>query len=102
MFEWQGQRATVKQSLREGISWRVGDATDPGLVEELGPQDIIVASNFLCHMPPPIAEACLRNIARLGTAGAHLFVTGVDLEVRQKVSRSIGLAAIAGAHPRDA
>jgi hypothetical protein len=90
MFDWQGERATVKQSLREGISWRVGDATDPGLVEELGPQDIIVASNFLCHMPPAIAEACLRNIARLGVSRGHLFVTGVDLEVRQKVSRSLG------------
>ncbi len=90
MFEWEGERATVKQSLREGISWRVGDATDPQLVQDLGPQDIIVASNFLCHMPPAIAEACLRNIARLAAPGAHLFVTGVDLEVRQSVSRALG------------
>ena len=90
MFEWEGQRATIKQSLREGISWRVGDATDPRLVQDLGLQDIIVASNFLCHMPPAMAEACLRNIGRLGAPGAHLFVTGVDLEVRQKVSRDLG------------
>jgi hypothetical protein len=34
-------------------------------LDALGPQDILIASNFLCHMYPSMAERCLRNIARL-------------------------------------
>ena len=53
MFDWDGDQAQVKAWLREGITWRLGDAADPGLVEELGPKDLVVANNFLCHMDAP-------------------------------------------------
>jgi len=32
----------------------------------------------------------MRNIARLVKAGGHLFVSGVDPEVRTRVARSLG------------
>jgi hypothetical protein len=57
---------------------------------DIGPQDMVVASNFLCHMEPPAAENCLRNIAGLVKRGGYLFVSGVDLEVRAKVARELG------------
>ena len=59
MFDWEGDQAKVKSWLREGITWRLGDAADPELVNILGPQDMVVASNFLCHMAPADAEKCL-------------------------------------------
>jgi hypothetical protein len=90
MFDWDGEKATVKPWIRAGITWHVGDAADAGLIRALGPQDIVLASNFLCHMPPPLAEACLRNVARLVDYGGHLFVLGVDLSVRSKVARDLG------------
>ena len=90
IFDWDGDRATVKAWIREGISWRVGDAGDPELVALLGPQDLVLASNFLCHMDPAAAERCLRNIARLVNSGGYLFVSGVDLAVRTKVARDLG------------
>ena len=34
------------------------------LSDALRPQDIVSANNFLCHMPPMMAERYLRNIAR--------------------------------------
>jgi chemotaxis methyl-accepting protein methylase len=76
IFDWDGGRATVKPWIREGIAWHVGDASDPALARVLGKQDIVTASNFLCHMPPPVAEDCLRNIARLVDQGGFLFVLG--------------------------
>jgi chemotaxis methyl-accepting protein methylase len=82
MFEWKGREARVRSWIREGIRWQVGDAADPELINILGPQDIIVASNFLCHMEPPDAENCLGNIAGLLKPGGYLFVSGVELEVR--------------------
>ncbi len=90
MFDWEGNQATVKSWLREGITWRCGDATDPESISILGPQDVVVGSNFLCHMAPEEAEACLRNIARLVGPSGHLFVAGVDLDVRTRVALDRG------------
>ena len=86
MFDWEGDQAKVKSWLREGITWQLGDAADPELINTLGPQDMVVASNFLCHMAPADAEKCLGNIARLVSPGGYLFVSGVDLDVRTKVA----------------
>ena len=69
MFDWEEDEAKVKLWLREGITWQLGDAADPELINILGPQDMVVASNFLCHMAPADAEKCLGNIARLVNAG---------------------------------
>src|SRR5467141_2101703 len=56
MFERIGDRLRIKPWIRQGIVWHVGDAADPRILETLGPQDIVVANRFLCHMRPPDAE----------------------------------------------
>ena len=90
MFVCDGQRASVRPQFREGISWHVGDAADPGLAESLGLQDILIANCFLCHMQPENAEICLHNMARLVKPNGYMFVSGVDLGVRSKVARALG------------
>src|SRR4029077_3589357 len=71
------------------------DASEPGLVDALGPQDIVVANRFLCHMVPAAAEKCLRNIARLVKPGGYLFVSGIDLDLRTRVAQSMGWKPVA-------
>jgi SAM-dependent methyltransferase len=95
IFDWEGETATVKPWIRAGISWYAGDAGDAALVQALGPQDIVLASNFLCHMAPAAAERCLRNIVRLLEPGGHVFVAGVDLEVRARVAGELGWQPVA-------
>jgi chemotaxis methyl-accepting protein methylase len=90
MFDREGDEASVKPWLREGITWQVGDASSPELAHVLGPQDIVVANNFLCHMQPSAAESCLRNVAGLVDRDGYLFVSGIDLQVRSKVARELG------------
>jgi O-antigen/teichoic acid export membrane protein/chemotaxis methyl-accepting protein methylase len=90
MFDREGDQVRVKPRFREGISWHLGDAGDPGLVGALGLQDIVVANRFLCHMHPEKAEECLRNLTQLVKPGGYLFVSGVDLGVRSKVARELG------------
>jgi SAM-dependent methyltransferase len=90
MFDWEGDQAKVKSWLREGIRWQLGDAADAKLINILGAQDMVVASNFLCHMARADAEKCLRNIARLVSPGGYLFVSGVDLDVRTKTALDLG------------
>jgi SAM-dependent methyltransferase len=86
MFEVRGEIATVRPWLREGITWRTGDAGDAEFPAVLGPQDIVVANRFLCHMVPSAAERCLRNIQRFVKPGGLLFVYGLDLDVRTKIA----------------
>jgi SAM-dependent methyltransferase len=96
MFDWEGDQATVRCWLREGIIWKLGDAGDPKLISVLGLQDIVVGSNFLCHMAPADAEKCLRNMRRLVTAGGHILVSGVDLDVRTKVALDLDWRPVLG------
>ena len=89
LFDRKGNVIRVKPWAREGITWSVGDVAEPGMVRALGPHDIVVANNFLCHMDPVAAEKCLGNIASLTKPGGYLFVAGIDLEVRSKVARRL-------------
>jgi chemotaxis methyl-accepting protein methylase len=90
MCEVEDDLARVRPWLKEGIIWLCGDAGDPELIGVLGYQDIVVANRFLVHMKPMAAERCLRNIARLVKPGGYLFVSGIDLDVRTKVARTMG------------
>jgi SAM-dependent methyltransferase len=90
MFDWESGQVRVKSWLREGIMWQLGDAADAKLISTLGPQDMVVASNFLCHMARTDSERCLRNIARLVGPGGYVFVSGVDLDVRTKTALDLG------------
>jgi CheR methyltransferase, SAM binding domain len=90
MFDIENGQVRIKSWIQEGISWQVADAGDPELVKCLGRQDIMIANRFLCHMDPPDAERCLRNLTHLVNPGGYLFVSGVDLEIRTKVALDLG------------
>ena len=89
-FDRDGDAATVKSWIKEGIKWNVGNAAEPEILDTLGPQDIVVANNFLCHMDDTMAERCLRNIARLVSPHGYLIVSGIDLDIRTKVANDLG------------
>jgi mannose-6-phosphate isomerase-like protein (cupin superfamily)/SAM-dependent methyltransferase len=90
LFDRDGDVAAVKSWIKEGIKWQVGDVAESETLDALGPQDIVIANNFLCHMYPSMAERCLRNIARLVRPHGYLFVSGVDLDIRTKVADNLG------------
>jgi chemotaxis methyl-accepting protein methylase len=94
MFDRDGDVVRVKSWIKEGITWRCADAGDPELVSILGPQDMVVASRFLCHMEPVAAERVLRNISRIVKPGGYLFVSGVDLDVRMRVAMDMKWKAV--------
>jgi SAM-dependent methyltransferase len=93
-FHSEGPEVRVRSWMGEDIAWRSGDATDPKLAVRLGLQDMVFASNFLCHMSPAEAERCLRGLVRMVRPGGYLFVSGVDLDVRTKVVRDLGLEPV--------
>jgi SAM-dependent methyltransferase len=90
LFDRDGGVMKVKSWIGEGIDWQVGDVGDSETLDLLGPQDVVIANNFLCHMEAPEAERCLRNIARLVKPDGYLFVSGIDLDIRTKVACDLG------------
>jgi chemotaxis methyl-accepting protein methylase len=90
LFDRGDGAMTVKSWIREGINWQVGDAGDSKTLDLLGPQDVVVANNFLCHMEALEADRCLRNIARLVRPDGYLFVSGIDLDIRARVACDLG------------
>ena len=94
LFDRDGDMVKVKPWIKDGIEWNVGDVGDSEILDVLGPQDIVVANNFLCHMDASMAERCLRNIARLVSPHGYLFVSGIDLDIRTKVAADLGWKAL--------
>jgi chemotaxis methyl-accepting protein methylase len=94
-FDLHEDAAVVKDWLREGINWGIGDVREAEILEKMGLHDIVVASNFLCHMGHSEAERCLRNIATLVVSQGFLFVSGIDLDIRQKVACDLGWELVA-------
>jgi len=95
VFEFYEDVAVVKHWIRDGINWHVEDAKGPQIVESVGAQDIVVASNFLCHMEDLEADRCLRNIARLVRPHGYLYVSGIAVNVRARVARELGWEPVA-------
>jgi chemotaxis protein methyltransferase CheR len=89
MFDRTDDKVVVQSWIKEGTIWHAGDVRDQEMVKVLGSQDIVVANNFLCHMSPLIAEACLREISRFVKQGGFLLVSGIDLDVRTKVATDL-------------
>jgi SAM-dependent methyltransferase len=94
LFMRNGDSVKVREWIRAGVSWIVEDGRSPKLLETLGPQDVVMANNFLIHMPDHEAEACLRDIIRLVRPGGYIFTYGLNLDVRAKVARTQGLTPI--------
>ncbi len=94
LFTRQGDTLRVQQWLKEGITWWVGDACCSELAAHFGLQNVVFANNFLFHMSTERAESCLRNIARLVAPSGYLFACGVDLDVRVRSVRDLGLIPV--------
>jgi len=94
LFDPDGDGFSVKPLLREGIAWRLGDACSEELLDTVGPQDIVIASDFLCHMDDATAERCLCNIGRLVAPGGYIIATGVNLDVRSAVAAALAWSPV--------
>jgi SAM-dependent methyltransferase len=95
IFDSRSGEYSVKPWLRDGIVWNVGDAGDRELPNRIGTHDLVVANRFLCHMNPPAAEACLRNIAHFVHPDGYLFVSGIDIDVRTRVAADLNWTPVA-------
>jgi len=89
-----GKTLVVQDWVKESVTWAVGDACSPNLAARFGLQDVVLANNFLFHMPPERAEACMTNLARFVAPNGYLVVSGVDLDLRSRVLRGLGFVPV--------
>jgi chemotaxis methyl-accepting protein methylase len=91
LFAAEDDALVVRPEVRANTRWLVSDALDPALSFNLGLQDIVLANNILCHLADDVVESCFHNLARLLAPGAVLGTYGVDLDVKTRCVRAIGL-----------
>ncbi|HLG22259.1 MAG TPA: CheR family methyltransferase, partial [Candidatus Manganitrophaceae bacterium] len=78
----------VKNEVRDQVRFDVADALDRTLREKIGRSDIVYAQNFLFHMKPRGAVNAFNNVCALLKEKSALFIDGMDLPLRQKLTRA--------------
>ena len=94
LFMREGDLLRISPRLMVNNSWVLRDACDTSLAKAIGSYDVVLANNMLCHMYDSEADACMRNIATLLSPGGYLFIYGVDLDVKTRVVKSLGLQPV--------
>jgi len=93
-FEVQGERFSVRPRVGDRIRFGVANALDPELPTRAGRADVVFAQNFLYHLGRDDCERAFENVCRLLRPSAALFVDGMDLDLRQALTRRHGLVPL--------
>lgn len=87
-FDIENNSYKIKKEIAEHVVFGIADALlDVNLRGDIGTSDIVYAQNFLIHMKPKMARKAFNNICLLLNPKAALFIDGIDLDVRQKLTR---------------
>ena len=86
-FDDEGAYFRIKESIKAHVSFSIADVLDDNVAEKIEASDIIFAQNFLFHLKPSMAAKALDNICRLLKQKSVLFIDGMDLPLRQRLSR---------------
>ena len=95
LFLRQQNTLRIQDWLKQGITWWIGDVCSSDLPGHFGLHDLVLANNFLFHMQQDRAGDCLRNVTRLVAPNGYLFLGGVDLDLRTRSARELGLVPVA-------
>ena len=94
LFDVEGDQYRVKPEYRKGITFDVGDMTNPEFVGSLDRCDLVFAQNVLFHLPPKIAPIAFENIYRLLQPHASMFINGMDGKMRIKLTKKFQLEPV--------
>ena len=93
-FDIDGGDFVVKPQVRSHVSFARADLLDPDIDRQYGPADVVVVQNVLFHLEPEQARFAFRNAARFLKARSALLVDGVDLDLKEELTREAGLAPL--------
>ena len=90
-FDLEEGAYRVKPGIRRQVSFGVADILDPNLAHVLGKADVVFAQNVLINMRPRKARRGFQNIWTLLKPRSVLFIDGMDLGLRTKLTRQFRL-----------
>ncbi len=90
-FDVIGDTYRVRDQVAERVTFAVANALDADLLERVGPADIVFAQNFLYHLKPSVARQAFANLCRILRPTAALLVDGMDLDLKEELTRRHGL-----------
>jgi chemotaxis methyl-accepting protein methylase len=93
-FDVIGDTYQVRRQVAERVTFAVANALDADLPKRAEPADIVFAQNFLYHLKPSKSRQAFANICRILRPTAALFVDGMDLDLKEELTRLQGLAPL--------
>jgi chemotaxis protein methyltransferase CheR len=93
-FDVNRELYDIKTDIAARVKFHVADVLDPQLAEQVGVCDIVFAQNFLFHLARQDAARAFENLCRLLRPRAVLFADGMDLGLRQKLTKAERLAPL--------
>lgn len=90
-FEHRGDQLVVKPEIARHVSFATGDMLDPGLIGVVGRADLVFAQNVLFHLEPRQSRRAFENAYSLLKDRGALFVDGMDIPQRTRLTRRLGL-----------
>jgi len=94
-FDADDEAYIVKPAIARRVSFGVADLFDDSVIQRIGAADIVFAQNVLINFPRPRARQAFQQILQLLKPRAALFIDGMDIDLREELTRAAGL------HPLD-
>ncbi len=93
-FRREGPDYCVREDILACVRFDVADALSPDLDAQVGLCDVLFAQNFLFHLSRRDATRAFGNLCALLKPNAAIFVDGMDIGLRQKLTRNRGLVPL--------
>lgn len=90
-FDISRDEYRVKKSLRERVNFDVADILETRVISGLGDADVVFAQNFLVHLKRKDSLKAFANIISLLKTRSALFIDGMDIDIRSRLTREYGL-----------
>jgi chemotaxis protein methyltransferase CheR len=90
-FDALADRFVVKPEVAERVRFGRGDLFDSAFPRSTPAADIVYAQNILCNMARAEARRAFHNICGLLKPAGVLFIDGMDLDMRARLTRVYGL-----------
>lgn len=95
LFDITDEVCTVKPQYVSSVSFAVGDITDAAYMAQLPRSELVFAQNVLFHLPRPVAKDAFKNLVAMLRPGGALFVNGMDMDMRVRLTKQYGLEPVA-------
>lgn len=90
-FDRHGDHLVVKRDVAARVSFHRADATDPAFRAVTPTADVVFAQNIMCNLRRPLARKVFETAVALMKPRAALFVDGMDVDMRARLTRRHGL-----------